>query len=160
MAKGLTFVVFLFGLWIGANAQYWSDFRDCPSCPPGWTKYGERCYMYNASAAEWADAEAACIRKGGNLVSYHNQGEYDFILSVIKRSSGKDTRIWVGGQDATKNKVWLWSDGSIFDFQNWGRGQPNNAQGKEHCMELNFFGKPNDHLCHIKKPFMCVRDQE
>ncbi|KAM8830177.1 galactose-specific lectin nattectin-like [Synchiropus picturatus] len=160
MAKGLTFLTLIFGLWMGANAQCCSDVQDCPSCPSGWTKFGERCYMYDGSAKEWADAEETCLKAGGNLVSYHNQREYDFILGLIRRSSGGNPRIWVGGQDATKNKVWLWSDGSIFDFQNWGRGQPNNGHGKEHCMELNFVGKPNDHQCHIKKPFMCARDQE
>ena len=38
-----------------------------------------------------------------------------------------------------QESVWLWSDGSKFDFKGWAKGEPNNAGG-ENCMEMNFMG--------------------
>ncbi|KAM8830179.1 galactose-specific lectin nattectin-like [Synchiropus picturatus] len=160
MAKDLSFLVFLFGLWLGANGQCCGDTDYCPSCPPGWTAFGDRCYVYDGTPKEWSDAEVTCLKQGGNLVSFSNQKEFDFISQLIRRSSGDNTRIWAGGQDATKNGVWLWSNGSKMTFINWGPRQPDNARGREHCMELNLRGKPNDHVCSVKKPFMCMKDKE
>ncbi|KAM9785504.1 galactose-specific lectin nattectin-like [Neosynchiropus ocellatus] len=160
MAKGPSFLIFLCGLWLGANAQCCGEMGSCPSCPSGWTGFEDHCYMYYASPKEWSDAETTCLREGGNLVSFSNQEEYDFILKLIRRSSGGNTRIWAGAQDATKNGVWLWSNGSKMTFKKWGPRQPDNARGREHCMELNWNGQPNDHVCNIKKPFMCKTDKE
>ncbi|KAM9786227.1 galactose-specific lectin nattectin-like [Neosynchiropus ocellatus] len=160
MASSLSFIVVLFGLWVGANASCCADDANCPSCPSGWTQFGERCFIFHASPKDWADSEVSCLNAGGNLVSYHSKEEYDFIKAMIKRVTGVDKRIWAGGYDATKNGVWLWSDGSDFNYSNWGKGEPNNGGGTEHCMELNWRGNPNDHQCHHKKPFMCSMDVE
>lgn len=42
--------------------------------------------------------------------------------------------------------VWMWSDGSQFDYSSWCSGKPNNAGGKEDCMEINFKGTNNKQL--------------
>ncbi|XP_062283175.1 galactose-specific lectin nattectin-like [Scomber scombrus] len=126
-------------------------------CPPGWTHFENHCYLFNHALKYWADAERACTSLGGNLASLPNSKVYGFIRAIIHRSTGKHLRTWVGGYDAVKEGVWLWSDGSKFDFKGWHRGEPNNARGHENCMEINVSGRNyvNDGQCHRKNYFVC-----
>uniref|UniRef100_UPI0037E93347 galactose-specific lectin nattectin-like n=1 Tax=Semicossyphus pulcher TaxID=241346 RepID=UPI0037E93347 len=141
MASGLYFIAFVClssGLWIGADGKQDLDECCCKKCPPGLTKIGNNCYLYQSAAKDWTDAEVSCVSVGGNLASVHNKVQYDGIRSLIKKATGKDARTWIGGSDSMKEGVWLWSDGSKFAFKFWGPHEPNNAQKKEHCLELNF----------------------
>nr|XP_033485544.1 galactose-specific lectin nattectin-like [Epinephelus lanceolatus] len=146
------------GLWIG-NAQCQDCCDPCKTCPSGWTQYKDNCYMYHHAPKDWADAERACIALGGNLASIANLGEHDFLKALINRVTDINDQTWVGAHDTTKEGVWMWSDGSKYTNFNglWGPGEPNNGGGKEHCMEMNYRGKPNDNACTIKKPYFCGR---
>ncbi|CAK6978191.1 galactose-specific lectin nattectin-like, partial [Scomber scombrus] len=77
----------------------------CHVCPPGWTQFGNHCYMFNHVEKDWADAEHACTSHGGNLASLPNTKVYNFIRAIIHASTGKHTITWVGGYDATKKKT-------------------------------------------------------
>ncbi|XP_034552304.1 galactose-specific lectin nattectin-like [Notolabrus celidotus] len=159
MASGLYLVAVVCltgGLWIGADAAVSAD--GCKSCPAEWTQFGDHCYMYNFSPKDWADAEVSCVNHGGNLASVHTKEQYDFIRSVIKTATGGEAQTWVGGYDAAKEGVWLWSDGSKFEkftFKFWGPHEPSNYQGKENCLEINFRGSANDIACNAKLGYMC-----
>ncbi|XP_053174056.1 galactose-specific lectin nattectin-like [Scomber japonicus] len=155
MASNLYLILVLCGLWIGENANVAAD---CHVCPPGWTQFEHHCYMFNHDEKDWADAERACTLHGGNLASLPNTKVYNFIRNIIHASTGKHTVTWVGGYDAAKNGVWLWSDGSKFDFKGWHSGEPNNSgTGGENCMEINFRDQEfvNDINCGSKLSFMC-----
>ncbi|XP_070766776.1 galactose-specific lectin nattectin-like [Enoplosus armatus] len=161
MASALHFIAALCltsGLWIRANAhgETQSD-NCCETCPPGWTAFGHHCYMFHHSEKQWADAESFCTSLGGNLASLHTTAEYKFLRELIHRVTGSHKVTWVGGNDAAKERVWLWSDGSKFDFKGWAKREPNNSGGKENCMEINFRGKDyvNDSNCHEKRSFVC-----
>lgn len=41
----------------------------------------------------------------------------------------------------SQESVWLWSDGSVFDFSLWHSGEPSNTGGAEDCLEMNYGGK-------------------
>ncbi|XP_026222708.1 galactose-specific lectin nattectin-like [Anabas testudineus] len=165
MASSLYFVVLLCltgGLWTGANAQGKDqsvnpdeDGDCCVSCPPGWTQFENNCYIFYFSAKDWADAEVACIAVGGNLAPVHNKEQLTFIEEMIKRSTGSEVPSWLGGHDAVKEGVWLWSDGSKFDYKFWSAGEPSNGGGAENCMVNAFSGKANDLNCQNKKSYVC-----
>uniref|UniRef100_A0A3Q3IPK4 C-type lectin domain-containing protein n=1 Tax=Monopterus albus TaxID=43700 RepID=A0A3Q3IPK4_MONAL len=70
--------------------------------------------------------QVACVAGGGNLASIHTKDHHDFVKGLIQTSAGPNKQTWVGGTDAVKG-VWLWSDGSKFDFTFWGPRQPDNA---------------------------------
>ncbi|KAI9531080.1 hypothetical protein NQZ68_000574 [Dissostichus eleginoides] len=125
-------------------------------CPQGWSLLGSRCFIFNYEEKEWAIAEKSCTALGGNLASIQTHVEYLFIRQLVKTATGKNKLSWVGGNDAVKDGVWLWSDGSNFKFGGWAKGEPN-GQGKENCMEINFRESDyiNDSGCSGKKSFVC-----
>ncbi|XP_063743026.1 ladderlectin-like [Eleginops maclovinus] len=86
----------------------------------------------------WMEAEKSCNDLGGNLASIQTQAEYVFIRKLVKTATGTDKLTWVGGYDAVKEGVWLWSDGTKFSYTGWTKGEPNNSGGKENCMDINF----------------------
>ncbi|XP_033485447.2 galactose-specific lectin nattectin-like [Epinephelus lanceolatus] len=161
MASSLLLIVVLCltsGLWIGANAS--CEDECCRTCPDGWTPFGKKCYQFHHTPKTWADAEHFCTTLGGNLASLHTQEQYKAFRQVILRVTGTHTNTWVGSYDSSGEGVWLNSDGSLFDFKGWAKGEPSNSGGKEHCMEINFKGKDfiNDTPCDQKKSFACARD--
>ncbi|XP_074525880.1 galactose-specific lectin nattectin-like [Halichoeres trimaculatus] len=145
------------GLWMGADA-------DCPAgccvvCPEGWIAHNSRCFQFFNELKDWSEAEDACVAKGGNLASVHND-ELDFVRKLVRQSAGGPTRTWLGGYDAVKEGAWKWSNGDKFDFNGWTNGEPNNQKGPEDCMELMHTAAQifNDAPCDVKKAFLCVRD--
>uniref|UniRef100_A0A4W6EUM5 C-type lectin domain-containing protein n=1 Tax=Lates calcarifer TaxID=8187 RepID=A0A4W6EUM5_LATCA len=83
--------------------------------------------------------QKTCTFLGGNLASIPNEKVYKFLRELVFEAVNSHKRTWVGGYDAVKEGVWLWSDGNRFDFNLWHQGEPNNLGG-EHCMEINLGG--------------------
>ncbi|CAI5648894.1 unnamed protein product [Oreochromis niloticus] len=142
--------------------EYLEVFFTCQdaSCPPGWTWFGGRCFIFKSSMKNWPDAERSCETLGGHLASFHSTAEYTFIRELTHTAAGLYETAWVGGNDRETKCWWMWSDGSQFDFPNWAKGEPNDAGGREDCMMINYGGRDyvNDAGCNANKPFVCVRD--
>ena len=51
------------------------------TCPGGWAKGGEFCYLFVREKKTWQNASNQCMDKGGYLTSIHNKEENDFLLS-------------------------------------------------------------------------------
>ena len=51
------------------------------TCPEGWNRKQEFCYLLVKEKKKWQDASSECVKKEGNLVSIHNKEENDFIQS-------------------------------------------------------------------------------
>uniref|UniRef100_A0A667YV90 C-type lectin domain-containing protein n=1 Tax=Myripristis murdjan TaxID=586833 RepID=A0A667YV90_9TELE len=126
-----------------------SKCRHSVSCPPVFA-----CIKYSSSPL----FQHFCLQSGANLASVHSLDEYKFMQDLVLARTGEYTRTWIGGSDAIQNNVWMWSDGSRFDFQGWGWGEPNNHQGRESCVEINYGGtRWNDWACEDQFPFVCVK---
>ncbi|KAG8004884.1 Ladderlectin [Nibea albiflora] len=110
------------------------------TCPPGWSRYGSRCFIFMSEQKTWTEAETHCLDINTNLASVHNLGEYDFIQEVVRSNTGRFTQAWLGGYDAVKENTWLWSDGDSFFYNAWSSGQPDNHY-YEHCLAMN---RPGD----------------
>ncbi|XP_067436655.1 ladderlectin-like [Thunnus thynnus] len=129
-------------------------------CPRGWTKINGRCFRYVSALLRWVDAERHCQAMGGNLASVHSYGEYCKIQKLIVSACHGYRRVWIGGSDAQQEKVWLWSNGKQFNYQYWCRGEPNNAWGRQHCLQMNYSARRcwDDDKCYKKKPSVCVKN--
>ncbi|XP_078146310.1 ladderlectin-like [Centroberyx gerrardi] len=126
-------------------------------CPLGWTQYGSRCFVFFSNPRNWVQAEVYCLNFGANLASVHSLGEFQFIQGLVKGSSGSYPATWIGGSDNAQENLWLWSDGSKFDFFYW-TNQPDNYGGREHCVEMSDEGEKgwNDYSCGTQLPFVCA----
>ncbi|KAM9855229.1 galactose-specific lectin nattectin-like [Aulostomus maculatus] len=153
MASGLGSVVLLClsGLWMGANAGDPSGV----SCPPDWTQFEGRCYIFNSDEMDWAEAEETCASVDANLVSLYSRAQFAFLRDLIFGAAQSHKPAWLGG--FLEEGVWLWSDGSSFDDLGWSEGEPDDdAEGEEDCMEMNTNEVDiNDAACSLERSFIC-----
>ncbi|XP_078118854.1 ladderlectin-like [Sander vitreus] len=127
------------------------------SCPPDWTQFGSRCFAFYIQTKTWIDAETFCQTAGGHLASIHSDEENTFLKDYINQVTGTNTQAWIGGSDAVQVFTWLWTDGSNFDYTSWTAGQPDDAGGKEKCLQMNWNDNWNDLSCNNPLSFVCSK---
>lgn len=106
---------------------------------------------------------------GGHLASVHKAQEYHDIQMMIAKASRAFGTTWLGGSDCQtviichynhsnmiylfvcfdtvffqcccvfQEGIWLWSDGTRFDFRPCGKFD--NRWWKQHCLQMNYGGK-------------------
>ncbi|XP_074525084.1 galactose-specific lectin nattectin-like [Halichoeres trimaculatus] len=156
-------LVVALGLWLGADAGCTKRGGCCMACSEGWTELNDSCYMFFHEEKPWDDAEEHCISIGGNLASIHSKADYEALLGLIRRASGRDKPTWIGGYDAVREGYWKWVNGRPFTYRFWGPGHPNNYGQKQDCLEVNYaLDKeiPNDLFCERHRSYICGRDLE
>uniref|UniRef100_A0AAR2J1M5 C-type lectin domain-containing protein n=1 Tax=Pygocentrus nattereri TaxID=42514 RepID=A0AAR2J1M5_PYGNA len=85
-------------------------------CQDGWLQYGPRCFKVFTTAATWNASEQNCVNMEGHLASVHSSEEYTFIQDLLNATNSNTT--WLGGTDAAQEEVWVWTDGSAFNYPN------------------------------------------
>uniref|UniRef100_A0A8C6UTB4 C-type lectin domain-containing protein n=1 Tax=Neogobius melanostomus TaxID=47308 RepID=A0A8C6UTB4_9GOBI len=123
-------------------------------CTMGWSRFGTRCFKFFNSEKTWTMAEESCNNLGGNLASIHSDEENAFINGLINGPA------WLGGNDMDQEGVWMWTDGSPWDYTKWWDGEPNNAGGIEHSLMIHAYGPIatswNDYPSSKKMGYICV----
>ncbi len=72
----------------------------------------------------WSEANEACLKKGGHLITITSQEEMD---QAIALAEGAGLRfVWMGGYTSIRNDVAYghWITGEPFEFQPWYPGEP------------------------------------
>ena len=65
-------------------------------------------------------------------------------------------RFWIGGNDIAKEGFFTWiGSGEPVPHIGWHRGQPNNYQNNENCMQIRYHGTFNDCNCAARLPYYC-----
>ncbi|XP_048089838.1 C-type mannose receptor 2-like isoform X1 [Alosa alosa] len=123
-------------------------------CPEGWSKYESHCFNVVQDEKPWAEAESNCVRMGGHLASVHSKHESSIIEDLINKHIRNARDTWIGGTDVAKEGVWVWSDGSRFDYTHWYAGEPNNYGVGQHCLHMHK-GKWDDYGCEYGHPSVC-----
>ncbi|XP_069468592.1 C-type lectin mannose-binding isoform-like [Ambystoma mexicanum] len=132
-----------------------SDTTMCPICGiHNWARIGNVCYRVFTSKSTFASAEMYCRGRirGGRLASVHSSRDNARVSLLLR---GRAPRAWLGGLHLHQGKIFIWSDGSTYNFQNWAPGEPNNSGGQEFCIEMYANGQWNDLACQHKQSFIC-----
>ncbi|XP_027894868.1 ladderlectin-like [Xiphophorus couchianus] len=129
------------------------------SCPAGWRKFNNRCFIYIPRTMTWARAQRNCVSLQATLASIHSFQEYHYIQRLITTATHGSPQTWIGGSDAQEEGVWLWSDGSPFLYSNWCRGEPNNYMN-QHCLQMNYGESKcwDDFQCDQHRPSVCAKN--
>ncbi|XP_016522013.1 galactose-specific lectin nattectin-like [Poecilia formosa] len=131
------------------------------SCPSGWTLYRSRCFRYFSYSYTWAQAENYCRAQGGNLATAPTNSEYDWLRSFIYSQANTYRLSWIGGSDSQQDRIWFWSDGSRFQFNDWCNSGPPSS-GTYNCLAVNYpisscycgIARP----CNYRYPFVCAKN--
>ncbi|XP_061822472.1 galactose-specific lectin nattectin-like [Nerophis lumbriciformis] len=164
MASALNLVLFFCGI-SGLLTGSWSfehgyDDKD-HCCPKGWTQLNDRCLIFHNVRVNFVTAERFCNSLGGNLVSIHNQLENEIVRQLILEGAGSNERTWIGLQDTIEDLNFIWTDGTLFDFDDWAPNRPRTNDNGQDCVEINFNGSFwNDRRCGPNLPFVCAMDSK
>uniref|UniRef100_A0AC34FT57 C-type lectin domain-containing protein n=1 Tax=Panagrolaimus sp. ES5 TaxID=591445 RepID=A0AC34FT57_9BILA len=113
--------------------------------------------MFNANETGFAKAETICVRNGGHLVSIHDAFINDIITQYAPGffKNNTSSNFWIGANSIETKNDWQWSDESVFDFNDWGKSEPQNSSDL-YCTSasmLEGYWKAED--CFTLKPFVC-----
>ncbi|XP_054907141.1 receptor-type tyrosine-protein phosphatase H-like [Poeciliopsis prolifica] len=121
-----------------------------------------RQYYFVNTTLNWTDAQSLCRRDYTDLATIESTADVEAVDRTTEDYTGL---AWIGLYDELVNS-WKWSlnDSSFYGdeeetFRNWFSGQPNNLNGKQHCVILlsgsPYSGKWDDQECEEAREFVC-----
>lgn len=115
-------------------------------------------YKIHTLHKSWFDAKRICALEGATLFYPENGDEADAVISFWNATQ-PFSWVYVGISDLLVKGVFETIDGlPVADvYDNWGAGEPNDADGAEDCVILRRDGTLNDVTCHKKNPFICKK---
>ena len=156
MLSGLTLLMLAFASSFAKPAT-----STTATCGDGWTPYKEKCYRLFAAPLSWTSASAQCEANSGHLASVPDRETEDFFVGLAQNFSGFTGSLWLGGYREDDDEEWQWNDGSPWNYTNWAKGEPNNAKGNEHHLEL-WWAPPlwNDEHGQSRHGYICQKGGE
>ncbi|XP_010864211.3 C-type lectin LmsL-like [Esox lucius] len=131
-------------------------------CPNGYStaKAGShRCFQLVTKQMGWQDALDYCKKDGGTLASVHGYQEYQFLLSMVKKTQGISAYSWIGLNDLDQEGSFVWTDRSDTEWF-WSKSARAQQWGEEDCVALNSYTGAegfDDITCSSGCTFICMR---
>lgn len=89
--------------------------------------------------ASWQQAQEEAESYGGDLVTINDADEQNWLVETF----GNGERFWIGLSDQETEGEFKWSSGETPDYTNWGDGQPDDGNGGEDYVAMNFTAPGN-----------------
>ncbi|XP_058636983.1 CD209 antigen-like protein C [Onychostoma macrolepis] len=113
------------------------------------------CFFISNELKSWSDSRQYCRERGADLVIINTEEKQKFISSLVKE------RAWIGLSDTENEGNMTWVDNSTLKQGFWLRGEPNNQDGNEDCIELMpshpALNNWNDLPCSEKRKGFCEK---
>ncbi|XP_040002527.1 ladderlectin-like isoform X2 [Xiphias gladius] len=119
------------------------------TCPSGWVRYRNSCYLYVSSSRSWSSAAAHCTSLGASLASVHNVFDYSFLQELTRRSGSSVA--WIGG---FYFQGWRWVDQSSFSYNYW---SSQNTVSRYQCIHLNARAGWSNNNCSNGWSSICMK---
>ena len=114
--------------WVGWNVYDYSDLTPVKSA-----EQNSHRYEVFETKTTWQRAKLECERRGGHLAVINSAEENELLTNI---SNGLTECVWIGGTDEEFEGTWSWINGEDFLYSNWHSGEPDNADGTEHYLQL------------------------
>uniref|UniRef100_T1IUA7 C-type lectin domain-containing protein n=1 Tax=Strigamia maritima TaxID=126957 RepID=T1IUA7_STRMM len=143
-ARTLSFVFAICCLWNVSNA-----------CTDGFVHLEldqfQGCYFFSENLVTWLDAYTHCSRLNSQLLSIETIEESFAINLHMSRKHGRDvTYYWTSGSDAYQQGRYIWmSNGKPLSYTNWCANEPNDENGFERCIHLNYLPNGMFAICWL-----------
>ncbi|XP_065364339.1 C-type lectin 37Db-like [Calliphora vicina] len=123
------------------------------------TKVGNKAYHFGQSKLSWYKAYLVCRSLGGYLASIDTQQDLKDLSNYLSSTYGSSRIWWLSGSDQDSEDDFFWfSTGRRFGYADWATGQPDNNNGDENCVYLDY-RRPNyqmyDGKCDRKMYYVC-----
>ncbi|XP_058863254.1 galactose-specific lectin nattectin-like isoform X2 [Acipenser ruthenus] len=123
------------------------------------TKIGRSCYQYFRGPLSFYCANEFCRSRGcgGHLASIHSSRENNLVFNLVRRGNPSNPRGWIGGLRFPKTNLFIWSDGTKWNYNYWASNQPDNWQSNEDCVHFTEYNASrwNDLSCTTPQGFVC-----
>jgi len=153
---------------VGGDGYYQMEFRECTAPQDGCKnspyfdeEIGGKTMLMTKDTHTYDEGMKFCKSKGGILARVDSKELKDAIAAAMgDRNSAKD-RVWIGVNDITKENTWKYTGVNSYDdgdvgYTNWGKNEPNDAGGKEDCVQMRpDQGVWNDDQCSKEFRVLC-----
>uniref|UniRef100_A0A7N5ZZC2 Mannose receptor, C type 1b n=1 Tax=Anabas testudineus TaxID=64144 RepID=A0A7N5ZZC2_ANATE len=128
-------------------------------CPSPWIPYNGHCFYLIRTSKTWSDAQKACRKEHGDLVSIRNVEDQSFVISQL--GYGID-ELWIGLNDRKTEGLFDWSDQTTtVSFTSWESGNPDVLNDVEDCVLIRGEnGNWADRSCNEKHGYICMKQSE
>lgn len=101
--------------------------------------YDGHTYKIFDIAMTWTEAKEYCENMGGHLVTLTSRIEDQIIYDFVSNSNYEFAEFWAGGSDFNSEGNWYWVTNEVWEYSNWGKGEPDNNGNNQHylcvCLE-------------------------
>uniref|UniRef100_A0A669B8V2 Mannose receptor, C type 1b n=1 Tax=Oreochromis niloticus TaxID=8128 RepID=A0A669B8V2_ORENI len=138
----------------------WDSAAETGFCTAPWIPYNSDCfYLYRNETKKWSDAQKACRKEGGDLVSIRNVEDQSFIISQLGYASTDE--LWIGLNDRKRERLFVWSDHSPVSYTSWDSREPTVTSEQQDCVLIRGEnGNWADRVCEEKHGFICMKTSD
>ncbi|XP_028283775.1 macrophage mannose receptor 1-like [Parambassis ranga] len=138
------------------NLAHPTEAPEAGFCSRPWIPYNGHCFQLYRTQKSWSDAQLACRKEGGDLVSIRNVEDQSFVISQLGYESTDE--LWIGLNDMKTEGLFDWSDHSDVRFTSWEFGEPAITTDQEDCVLVRREnGNWADRACKEKHGFICMK---